>query len=140
MPGEFFYIKSHLNGFVLDILGYNQSNGAQVATYPKNSPPSDNQLWYLEYQFDGTFLIVSKMNGKVLDCGGQIMGYQLIVLDRHGGENQMFRRDGNYLVTMRGFVLDIDGSNLAPCAALILWSRNNPPSANQQFQLEPAEK
>ena len=68
------------------------------------------------------------------------MGYQLIVWDRHGGENQMFRRDGNYLVTMRGLVLDIDSSNLAPCAALILWSRNNPPSANQQFQLEPAEK
>eukprot|EP00731_Ephydatia_muelleri_P029102 Em0020g746a len=140
MPGEFFYIKSHLTGFVLDIQGGNQSNGAKVAPYPKNSTPSDNQLWYLEYQLDGTFLVVSKMNGKVLDCGAQGQGHQLIVWDRHGGENQRFRMEGNYLVTMRGLVLDIAGANPAPCAPLCLWSRNNPPSANQQFQLEPAEK
>ena len=125
---------------MLDIQGGNQSNGAKVAPYPKNSPPSDNQLWYLEYQLDGTFLVVSKMNGKVLDCGAQGQGHQLIVWDRHGAENQRFRMEGNYLVTMRGLVLDIAGANPAPCAPLCLWSRNNPPSANQQFQLEPAEK
>eukprot|EP00731_Ephydatia_muelleri_P029091 Em0020g735a len=140
VQGEFFYIKSHLTGFVLDIQGGNQSNGAKVAPYPKNSTPSDNQLWYLEYQLDGTFLIVSKMNGKVLDCGNQGLRHQLIVCDRHGGENQRFRRDGDYLVTMRGLVLDITDSNPAENATLLLWSRNNPPSNNQHFQLEPAEK
>ena len=118
---------------MLDIEGANQSNGAKVSTYPKNSPPSDNQLWCFDYLPDGTFLVVSKLNGKVLDCGGQGQGHQLIVWDRHGGENQRWRRDGNYLVTMKGLVLDISNSNQAPSAPLVLWSRNTPASNNQQF-------
>ncbi|KAL5505958.1 hypothetical protein EMCRGX_G007510 [Ephydatia muelleri] len=65
------YIETHLNGFVLDIEEGCQANGAKVISFPRNSPPSPNQLWYLDYQPDGSFLIVSKLNGKVLDCVGE---------------------------------------------------------------------
>ena len=132
------YIETDLNGFVLDIEDGCQANGAKVISYPRNSPPSPNQLWYLDYQPDGTFLIVSKLNGKVLDCAGQGIEEQLIVWDRHGGENQRFRRDENYLVTMRGLVVDVKGSNEAPKTPIIQYTcnRNCPASDNQQFSIE----
>ncbi|KAL5505967.1 hypothetical protein EMCRGX_G007520 [Ephydatia muelleri] len=130
------YIETHLNGFVLDIEEGCQANGAKVISYPKNSPPSPNQLWYLDYQPDGSFLIVSKLNGKVLDCVGQGIEEQLIVWDRHGGENQRFRREGNYLVTMRGLVVDVKGSNQAPKTPIIQYSKNSPASSNQQFSIK----
>ncbi|KAL5505976.1 hypothetical protein EMCRGX_G007529 [Ephydatia muelleri] len=130
------YIETHLNGFVLDIEESNPANGAKVISYPRNSPTSPNQLWYLDYQPDGTFLVVSKLNGKVLDCGGQVVEEQLIVWDRHGGENQRFRREGNYLVTMRGLVVDVKGSNQSPKTPIIQYSKNSPASSNQQFSIK----
>eukprot|EP00731_Ephydatia_muelleri_P004798 Em0002g974a len=120
------YIETHLNGFVLDIEGSCQANGAKVISFPRNSPPSPNQQWYFDYQPDRTFLIVSKLNGKVLECVGQGIEEQLIVWDRHGGENQRFRREGNYLVTMRGLVVDVKGSNQAPKTPIIQYSKNCP--------------
>ncbi|KAL5505957.1 hypothetical protein EMCRGX_G007509 [Ephydatia muelleri] len=132
------YIETHLNGFVLDIEGSCQANGAKVISFPRNSPPSPNQQWYFDYQPDRTFLIVSKLNGKVLDCVGQGIEEQLIVWDRHGGENQRFRREGNYLVTMRGLVVDVKGSNQAPKTPIIQFSKNCPASSNQQFSIQSA--
>ena len=130
------YIETHLNGFVLDIEESNQENGAKVISYPRNSPPSRNQQWYLDYQPDRTFLIVSRLNGKVLDCVGQIKDEQLIVWDRHGGENQRFKREGYYLVTMRGLVVDVKRSNQAPKTPIIQYSKNSPASSNQHFSIK----
>ena len=131
------HIKSHLNGYVLDIPGSKRDNGVEVIMYPKNNPPTDNQLWQLDYQPDGTFLIISKLHGKALDCGGQKQGSKLIVWDRHGGDNQRWRREGNYIVSKSGLMIDIEGSNRAAGAKVLLWSRNHPTSSNQQFDLEP---
>ena len=105
--------------------------------YPANNPPTDNQLWQLDYQPDGTFLIISKLHGKALDCGGQTQGSKLIVWDRHGGDNQRWRREGNYIVSKSGFMFDIEGSNRAAGAKVLLWSRNHPTSSNQQFDFVP---
>ena len=127
------HIATHLNGFVLDIPGANRDNGVKAITYSKNSPPSDNQLWQLEYQPDGTFLIISKMHGKALDCGAQTQGTKLILWDRHGGNNQRWRREGNHIVSLSGLVIDVEGGNTAPGAHLILWPLKNPPASNQKF-------
>ena len=121
---------------MLDIEESNQENGAKVISYPRNSPPSRNQQWYLDYQPDRTFLIVSRLNGKVLDSVGQIKDEQLIVWDRHGGENQRFKREGYYLVTMRGLVVDVKGSNQAPKTPIIQYSKNSPASSNQHFSIK----
>ena len=134
---QYIHIKSHLNGYVLDIPGSNRDNGVQVIMYPKNNPPSDNQLWQLDHQPDGTFLIISKLHGKALDCGGQTQGTKLIVWDRHGGNNQRWRREGHYIVSMSGLMFDIEGSNSSPGAHVLLWTRNNPTSSNQKFEFEP---
>ena len=130
------YISNHLHGMVLDIQGGNQANGATVKPYPRNNPPAANQQWHFDYQPDGTIFIVSKMNGKVLDAGNQAQGHQLIVWDRHGGENQRWRRQGHYFVTLHGLAFDISGSNTAPCAPLVLWSMNHPGSPNQHFDVQ----
>ena len=120
---------------MLDIQGKNQFN---VITYSLKHPHGANQLWKLDYQPDGTFLIISKLHGKALDCGGQTQGTKLIMWDRHGGNNQRWRMDGNHIVSMSGLVIDVEGSKTAPGAALILWPRHQHPSNNQLFDLSPA--
>ena len=128
------HIQSYLNGYVLDIPGGNHDNGVQVIMYPKNNPPSDNQLWHLEHQPDGTLVMISKLHGKALDCGGQTLGSKLIVWDRHSGPHQQWRREGHFIESMSGFMLDIEGNNPSPGAHVHLWTRNNPTSSNQQFE------
>ena len=36
-----------------------------------------------------------------------------------------------------GFMIDIEGSNSSPGAHMILWTKNNPTSSNQQFEFNP---
>ena len=134
---QYHYIQSHLSGLVLDIPGGNRDNGVKVIMYPRkeNSPPSDNQLWQLEYQPDGTFLIISKMHGKALDCGGQEKGTNLLMWDRHGRENQRWRMDGNYLVSSNGLVADVENNGTAPGTPVILWTSKKHHSENQLFDI-----
>eukprot|EP00731_Ephydatia_muelleri_P004743 Em0002g919a len=131
------YIKTHLNGFVLDTEGSSQANGAKVISYPIKSPPCHNQQWYLDHQPDKTFLIVSKLSGKVLYCAAQEIGEQLILCDRNGGENQRFKRERNYLTTMQGLVVSVKDSNEAPNAPIILCSKNILFQTTSSLQLNP---
>eukprot|EP00731_Ephydatia_muelleri_P012376 Em0006g1270a len=125
MQEGYIYIKTHLNGFVLDVDGGNEANGAKVISRPVASQPADNQLWRLDYQPDKTFLVVSKLaGGKVLDCSNQKQGTQLVVCERHGGESQRWKREGDHLTSMSGLVADISGCNKSPGAAVVLWSKH----------------
>ena len=134
---QYHYIQSHLSGLVLDIPGGSRDNGVQVITYPRkeNSLPSDNQLWQFEYQPDGTFLIISKLHGKALDCGGQEKGTHLVMWDRHGRESQRWRTDGNYLVSMSGLVADVEEGRETPGTPVILWTRKKSHLENQLFDI-----
>ena len=87
MQMEHFYIKSHHQGFVVDI---ESTNGAKVILHPRNHPPSDNQLWSIEHLDSGYFMITSKLNGKVLECTGQNAGCVVVMQDWDGGENQQW--------------------------------------------------
>ena len=134
MQEGYIYIKTHLNGFVLDVDGGNEANGAKVISRPVASQPADNQLWRLDYQPDKTFLVVSKLaGGKVLDCSNQKQGTQLVVCERHGGENQRWKREGDHLTSMSGLVADISGCNKSPGAAVVLWSKHKDESPSQLF-------
>lgn len=130
---EYFHIKSHLNGFVLDVEGGHRTNGAKIISYPIASQPVDNQLWKFDYQDDKTFFLVSKLGGKVLDCSNQKQGTKLVISDRHGGENQRWTREGDRLVSLNGLVADISGGSKSPGAAVLLWSNNQNDSPNQLF-------
>ena len=98
-------------------------NGSTSFTFSlllSSKPPTDSELWHQDNQPDGTFLIISKLHGKALDCGGQTQGSKLIVWDRHGGSNQRWRDEGNSIASMSGLVLDIEGSNKEPGAKVCL--------------------
>ena len=138
MQMEHFYIKSHHQGFVVDIECGNSTNEAKVILHPRNHPPSDNQLWSIEHLDSGYFVITSKLNGKVLECTGQNAGCAVVMQDRDGGENQQWRQDGNCLVSTRGPVMDIKlfdkGSKWSP---LVISSRITPASFTQCFDFDP---
>jgi hypothetical protein len=61
---SYYFIKSKLNGMVLDIRGADPFAGAFVQTWPANG--NNNQLW--TNTSDG--FIKSKLNGMVLDIRG----------------------------------------------------------------------
>ena len=66
-----YYIKSKLNGFVLDIYGGNTQPRTPIISYPVNSPASNNQIWQIvESSIEGYFYIVSLLNEFVLDIEG----------------------------------------------------------------------
>jgi len=59
-----FQLVSEMHGKVLDVRGGNKDPGANVIVYGKHSPPSKNQLWYLDHQG----LIRSTINDFALDA------------------------------------------------------------------------
>lgn len=66
-----YYIKSKLNGYVLDIESSNTAPKAPIISYPINAPASNNQIWQLiESDTEGYFYIVSLLNEYVLDIEG----------------------------------------------------------------------
>jgi hypothetical protein len=68
----YFFIKSQLDGTVIDIKGASMTAGTDLDAYPQKTSGTDNQLW--EFLKDpagsGYFFIVSKLNGYVIDIVG----------------------------------------------------------------------
>ncbi|GHO87618.1 RICIN domain-containing protein [Dictyobacter formicarum] len=59
---QYFWIRTRMTtNFVMDVKESNKQSGTQVISFPRNTPLSDNQLWY----FEGGY-IVSKLTGFVL--------------------------------------------------------------------------
>jgi len=69
ITGSYYFIKSRLNGDVIDILGASTAPGAGLDSYPQKATGTDNQLW--EFVSDpagsGYYFIKSKLNGNVID-------------------------------------------------------------------------
>ena len=66
-----YYIKSKLNGFVVDITGSNKAPETPIISYPENNPASNNQIWQIEESdIEAYFYITSLLNGNVLDIKG----------------------------------------------------------------------
>ncbi|MET0403858.1 MAG: RICIN domain-containing protein, partial [Cystobacter sp.] len=63
---------------VLDVRGRSTADGADIIQYTNAN--SDNQLWLLEPQADGYYVIVSKNSGKAfaVSGGSQVNGTQVI--------------------------------------------------------------
>jgi hypothetical protein len=72
IAGEYYFIKSKLNGDVIDILGASTAPGAGLDSYPQKTTGTDNQLW--EFVSDpggsGYYFIKSKLDGSVIDIEG----------------------------------------------------------------------
>jgi hypothetical protein len=65
----YFFIKSKLNGNVIDIQGKSEASGALLDAFPQSG--TDNQLWqFVVDPVSGWYFIMSKMNGNVIDVQG----------------------------------------------------------------------
>ncbi|MBA2678080.1 MAG: ricin-type beta-trefoil lectin domain protein [Ktedonobacteraceae bacterium] len=139
IQSSLYYIKSALTGFVLDIPNSNTAAGTLVSVYPKNSPYSYNQLWFVSE--DG--YIQSLLNGFVLDSlgGGKNGGDVVTLYPRHippTPDQHWFFSDTYIYNGLNGMVLDVTGSNTAPGASVIIFPKNSFASVNQQWKLVPA--
>lgn len=66
------FIKSKLNGNVIDILGSDMNAGILLDAYPQKASGQDNQLWgfFPDPAASGYFFIKSALNGNVIDIRG----------------------------------------------------------------------
>ena len=68
MP-SYYFIRSRLNGLVLDVEGDNRNPGARVVMWNQKPGNCDNQLWYDDF---ATGTIRSKLNDFCLDWNGKL--------------------------------------------------------------------
>lgn len=133
------YIKSHLNGFVLGIGNSSPNEAAIVELSPASNPSTINQFWHVDVQHDGTFLLVSEMNGKVLECGNGGSGTALRVCNLKDPENrrrQCWRVEGNSLVSaLSNNIISIQEGNVWPQASVCIQTRCSPVAEWQKFEL-----
>lgn len=122
-----FFIVSEMNGKVLDICGGNSCPGALVIVWPRNCPPSKNQLWY----FDNNGIIHSALN----DLVPQSQGAAQVKMVPLGCDNsQHWTVVGNRIVSKTGECLDIRESDDRNGAEVISYGYFA--TANQHWRLE----
>jgi len=114
LPIRYFFIKSQMNGKVLDIEGGGSSPGARVVMYQQKGHGSSNQLWFEDSHGN----IRSKANEKlVLDLSSGT----LHIGEYDSGRSRVFWCiQGNKIVNRHdpNEVLDIVEGNKADCAPL----------------------
>ncbi|GCF10828.1 RICIN domain-containing protein [Dictyobacter arantiisoli] len=139
-PVGIFYITSLLDDYVLDVSGGSHAPATPLIAYPRNTPFSYNQLWYLA----GDGYIVSLLTGFVLDINGgsTAPGARIIAYPKNipPSDNQKwYVSSQGYIVSrLNGYVLDISGSSTEAGAPIISYPRNFPPSNNQRWRFVPA--
>lgn len=139
---QYFWIRSRMNDFVLDVQGSNKQAGAPIISFPRNDPTSDNQLWYFE---DG--YVISRLNGDVLTGSDREVissdrntWMQLTVSPKNNPPtpNQQWSidTDGCLVSAFKSYVADIEfgGPSAAP---VISYPKNSPLSPHQQWYLDP---
>ena len=140
MSETYYFIKSRLNGYVLDVEGGSRDRGARVITWPQKSVhQSSNQQWVIE-----NGLIKSRLNGYVLDIegGNRDRGARVITWPQsgaHGSSNQQWVIENGLIKSkLNGYVLDIEGGSRDRGAQLITWPQSGAHgSSNQQWDLVP---
>jgi len=145
-PQRATFIRSRLNGLVLDVQGGNRQMGAGIIAHrPKgNREGNDNQQWEL-VPTRGGYLIRSRLNGLVLDIEGANKGSstRVITWEAHGSPNQVWQLvpshiRGYYFIQsqLNGFVLDIEGARTDGTGRLITHPMKRGGADNQLWQLD----
>ncbi|MCA9688889.1 MAG: RICIN domain-containing protein [Myxococcales bacterium] len=143
-----YFIKSALNGHVIDISGANRANGAHLIAWPQKPGGAENQRWALTDAGGGYYFLQSALNGNVIDIygGSRENGTHLITWPRKdaGADNQLWALvpagNGRYFLQskLNGNVIDIKGASRENGAHLISWPRKTDGVDNQLWTLEPA--
>jgi hypothetical protein len=129
-PAQFFFIKSQLNGKVLDIERGSKSPGTRVIMYQQKGGHPDNQLWF-EDRFGN---IRSKLDDDlVLDASD---GTLKVSRYEEGASRKFWAIQGDRIVNVynHGEVLDIKSNNQDNGAELCAWNFHG--NANQRFHFE----
>ena len=143
------FIKSKLDGNVIDIVGANTNPGAQLDAYPKKTSGTENQLWEFvpDPSGSGYFLIKSKLNGAVIEIPGDLAlpGVKLdmtTIVNYNPGQLWQFYQDpggSGYCFIMsklNGYVIDIVEASTSPGALLDLYPPKSSGTDNQLWALE----
>jgi len=155
-----YLIQSALNHFVIDITGSNTAPITPVISYPSNGAAgTSNQQWELipVPGAENTYLIKTRLNGFVLDIEGSNQSPRARIISypmngATGTPNQHWELvevakkntvpdvNTTYLIKsqLNGFVLDIEGSNQAPCTPILSYPTNGEKGTpNQQWRFIP---
>jgi hypothetical protein len=125
---QYYYIKSRMNGLVLDIDCGNRNPRTRVIMWTKKN--SDNQLWYDDYS---TGTIRSKMHDLCLDIEG---GNLIVNIYHPGNPSQQWERADPVVRNRQqpNKVFDISGNNRDCGATVCSWDYHG--GQNQQFEFE----
>ncbi len=144
----YYFIKSKLDGNVIDIVGASTNSGAGLDAYPQKSSGTDNQLWEFvpDPSASGYFLIKSKLSGNLIEVPGELAlpGVPLDVTfltTWNPGQLWQFYEDpagsGYYYIVskLNGYVIDIEGASTKPGALLDLYPPKSSGTENQLWQV-----
>ena len=115
-----------MNGCVLELKDPPGDGHHVVASY-RRLPPHDCQQWYLiDQSNDDTFMIVSKLNGRVLSCQND---------QKPSEECVLWRKDGGHIrsVSRKDYVLGIYGGHREPGYPVVLCGIVKDDDMSQQF-------
>lgn len=127
---KYFYIKSELNGRVLDIEGENRAPGAKILMWDqKRGPTAANQLWYEDQQG----ILRSKLNGFSIDASGEEIEAQPFDANN---PKRAWIINGSFIAQLSNLdmVLDIMRSNAENGAHVCGWKQHGGP--NQKWNIE----
>nr|2DRY_A Chain A, 29-kDa galactose-binding lectin [Lumbricus terrestris]2DRY_B Chain B, 29-kDa galactose-binding lectin [Lumbricus terrestris]2DRZ_A Chain A, 29-kDa galactose-binding lectin [Lumbricus terrestris]2DRZ_B Chain B, 29-kDa galactose-binding lectin [Lumbricus terrestris]2DS0_A Chain A, 29-kDa galactose-binding lectin [Lumbricus terrestris]2DS0_B Chain B, 29-kDa galactose-binding lectin [Lumbricus terrestris] len=127
---KFFYIKSELNGKVLDIGGQNPAPGSKIITWDqKKGPTAVNQLWYTDQQG----VIRSKLNDFAIDASHEQIETQPF---DPNNPKRAWIVSGNTIAQLsdRDNVLGVIKSDKGASAHICAWKQHGGP--NQKFIIE----
>jgi len=122
-----FYIVSELENLVVDIKGAHATTGASLVVYKMNTPPTLNQLWYMDEQG----LIYSALNDFVFFASAK--GNEL-KMEQPGSPRSQWRMEGQKIVNGEGECLDIRGDSKKEGAEVCSYDYKN--QKNQHWRLE----
>jgi len=123
-----FFIVSEQNNNVLDIKKADKKPGAPVIMYKRNSPPSNNQLWYLNPQG----FIVSALNDMVFH--NNTKGQGLKTENYTGDPRSEWRVEGVKIMNRAGECLDIRGASNSNGAEVCAYDYKD--QKNQHWRVE----
>jgi hypothetical protein len=146
---SYYFIKSKLNGNVIDIKGGSTVSGALLDAYPQKSTGTNNQLW--EFVPDpagsGFFFIKSQLDGTVVDVKGAAMTPGTL-LDAYPQKttdtsNQLWRfmqdpgGSGDFFIVskLNGYVIDIQGASTTAGAPLDAYPMKSAGTQNQLWSV-----
>lgn len=129
IPAKYFYIKSHLNGFVMDIEG-GKKHGV-VKMYPKTK--EDSQKW----RWDGDE-IVSKLGWALTVYNARINehGQHLDVADAVGKDWTRWKMIGGNMIANKksNLVLSVWNDGTSAGEKVVIWPAHD--ASSQQWELE----